>query len=136
MVIAAGARPQTLRIPGEEFLTTSTQFLELEALPKRIVFVGGGYIAAEFAHVAARAGAAETIIHRGPRPLPGFDADLVAHWQTATREVGIHVELSAPVEAIEKRGTQLIVHARRGDERPHVRGGHGRPRGRPRPRDR
>ncbi len=117
IVIAAGARPQTLRIPGEEFLTTSTQFLELEALPKRLIFVGGGYIAAEFAHVAARAGAAATIIHRGPRPLPGFDGDLVAHWQTATREAGIQLELSAVVEAIEERGTQLIVHARRGDER-------------------
>ncbi len=118
IVIAAGARPQTLGIPGEEFLTTSTQFLELEALPRRIVFVGGGYIAAEFAHVAARAGAAATIIHRGPRPLPGFDPDLVAHWETATREAGIQLELGAVVTAIEKRGTHLIVHAQRGDERP------------------
>jgi len=116
IVIAAGARPQTLGIPGEELLTTSTQFLELEALPKRIVFVGGGYIAAEFAHVAARAGAAATIIHRGRRPLAGFDADLVAHWETATWEAGIQLELSAVVAAIEKRGSQLIVHARRGAE--------------------
>jgi glutathione reductase (NADPH) len=117
IVIAAGARPRTLRIPGEEFLTTSTQFLELDALPRRIIFVGGGYIAAEFAHVATRAGAAATIIHRGPRPLPGFDADLVAQWQTATREAGIQLELGAVVEAVEKRGTQLIVRARRGDDR-------------------
>lgn len=117
IVIAAGARPRTLQIPGEELLTTSTQFLELEALPRRIIFVGGGYIAAEFAHVAARAGAAATIIHRGPRPLSGFDADLVAHWQTATRAAGIRLELGTAVEAIERRDTRLIVHARRGDER-------------------
>ena len=117
IVIATGARPQTLRIPGEEFLITSTQFLELEALPKRIIFVGGGYIAAEFAHVAARTGAAARIMHRGRRPLSGFDTDLVAHWQTATREAGIQLELNAVVEAVEKRGTQLVVHARRGDER-------------------
>ncbi|HEX2712661.1 MAG TPA: NAD(P)/FAD-dependent oxidoreductase [Candidatus Acidoferrales bacterium] len=116
IVIAAGARPQTLRIPGEEFLTTSTQFLELEALPVRIVFVGGGYIAAEFAHVAARAGAQVTIIHRGTRPLERFDADLVAQWQRATQEAGIRLELNAAVRAVEKKDNRLIVHAIRGDE--------------------
>jgi glutathione reductase (NADPH) len=99
IVIAAGARPQTLQIPGEEYLTTSEQFLQLETLPKQIVFVGGGYIAAELAHVAARAGAEATIIHRGKRPLEGFDADLVTHWQQATQEAGIKLELNAAVGA-------------------------------------
>ena len=42
--IATGARPVALNITGEEFLTTSTEFLELESLPKRIAFVGGGFI--------------------------------------------------------------------------------------------
>jgi glutathione reductase (NADPH) len=110
IVISAGARPQTLNIPGEEYLTTSEQFLQLATLPKRIIFVGGGYIAAEFAHVAARAGAEVTIIHRGPRPLQGFDADLVAHWQRATREAGIRLELNAAVMAVENEGSRLIVH--------------------------
>jgi len=114
IVIAAGARPQTLHIPGEQHLTTSEQFLELETLPRRIVFVGGGYIAAEFAHVAARAGAKATIIHRRPRPLERFDPDLVAQWQQATEEAGITLELNAAVEAVEKQGNRLIVHAARG----------------------
>ena len=57
VVIAGGARRATLGIPGEELLTSSTQFLELDRLPRRILFVGGGYIAFEFAHVGARAGA-------------------------------------------------------------------------------
>lgn len=116
IVIAAGARPQTLHIPGEHYLTTSEQFLELETLPKRIVFVGGGYIAAEFAHVAARAGAKATIIHRGSRALERFDPDLVAHWQQGTEEAGITLELNAAVEAVEKQGNRLIVHAARGGE--------------------
>jgi len=116
-VIAAGARPQTLHIPGEQYLTTSEQFLELETLPKRLVFVGGGYIAAEFAHVAARAGAKATIIHRGPRPLERFDPDLVAQWQQATEEAGITLELKTAVEAVEKQGGRLIVHAARGGEK-------------------
>jgi glutathione reductase (NADPH) len=117
IVIAAGARPQTLQIPGEHYLTTSEQFLELETLPTRMVFVGGGYIAAEFAHVAARAGAKVTIIHRGPRPLERFDADLVAHWQHATQDAGITLELNATVEAVEKQGDRLIVHAAREGEK-------------------
>jgi len=56
IVIAAGAKPASLGIPGEEHLINSTQFLELERLPTEIAFVGGGYIAMEFAHVAVRAG--------------------------------------------------------------------------------
>ncbi len=117
VVIAAGARPQTLHIPGEQHLTTSEQFLELETLPKRLVFVGGGYIAAEFAHLAARAGAKATIIHRGPRPLERFDPDLVAQWQQATEDSGITLELNTAVEALEKQGNRLIVHASRGGEK-------------------
>lgn len=114
LVIAAGARPRTLHIPGEEYLTTSARFLELETLPRRIVFVGGGYIAAEFAHVAARAGAEATIVHRGARPLQAFDPDLVGQWQRAAQDAGITLELNAAVEAVEKRGAGLIVHAVRG----------------------
>ena len=64
-LVAAGAKPATLGIPGEGFLTTSDHFLELERLPQRIAFVGGGYISFEFAHVAARTGAQVQILHRG-----------------------------------------------------------------------
>lgn len=57
VLVATGAKPADLDIPGREHLTTSEQFLELDDLPSSIVFVGGGYISFEFAHVAARAGA-------------------------------------------------------------------------------
>jgi glutathione reductase (NADPH) len=73
--------------------------------------VGGGYIAAEFAHVVARAGAEATIIHRRKGPLEGFDADLVMHWLKATRGAGIRLELNAAVTAVERNGNRLIVHA-------------------------
>src|SRR5882672_3268380 len=56
-LIAAGAEPIKLGIPGAEYLVTHEDFLAVESLPPRIVLVGGGYIAAEFAHIAARAGA-------------------------------------------------------------------------------
>ncbi len=112
VVIAGGARHATLRIPGEELLTTSTQFLELEELPRRIVFVGGGYIAFEFAHVAARAGAQVTVLHRGVRPLMKFDPDLVATLVTATKELGVELRVQTDVTGIERQADHLIVHAR------------------------
>jgi glutathione reductase (NADPH) len=109
VVIAGGARHATLNIPGEEQLTTSTQFLDLERLPERIIFVGGGYIAFEFAHVAARAGARVQIVHRGPRPLARFDPDLVDRLVQATRELGVEVHLQTEVQAVERRGERLLV---------------------------
>ena len=77
IVLATGARPAPLEPAGEEHLITSTEFLDLERLPQRIAFVGGGYIAFEFAHLAARAGAAPVIFQRGPRVLTGFEPSLV-----------------------------------------------------------
>jgi thioredoxin reductase len=76
-VLAAGSKPLTLDIPGEEHFTTSAQFLDLAQLPQRILFVGGGYISFEFAHVAARAGSRVQILQRSARPLKRFDPDLV-----------------------------------------------------------
>jgi glutathione reductase (NADPH) len=112
VVIAAGARHATLGLPGEEYLTTSTGFMELDQLPRRIVFVGGGYIGFEFAHIAARAGARVQVLHRGARPLERFDPELVAQLVQATRDLGVEVKLQTPVEAIERRDDELIVHAR------------------------
>ncbi len=116
VVIATGARHAPLGIPGEEYLTTSTEFLDLDALPHRVAFVGGGYIALEFAHIAARAGAQVHILHRGDRPLEHFDADLVGQLVGTTRDLGVDVQLRTTVEAIEKRGDELIVHVRAWDE--------------------
>ena len=62
VVVATGAKPTALPFPGAEYLTLSDAFLDLEALPRRLLFVGGGYIAFEFAHVAVRAGAEVTIL--------------------------------------------------------------------------
>ena len=70
VVVAAGAKPVDLKIPGAELAATSEQFLELERLPEGILFIGGGYVSFEFAHIAARAGTRVTILHRGHRP-PG-----------------------------------------------------------------
>ncbi len=121
VVIATGAEPAHLGIPGEELLTTSEQFLNLEELPRRIVFVGGGYISCEFASVAARAGAEVGIVHRGARPLQGFDPDLVGQLVEALRELGIDVRLDTAVEGIERRDGALVVRARAGTQASELR---------------
>jgi glutathione reductase (NADPH) len=118
IAIATGAKPRELGIPGAEYVKTSTDFLELETLPERIVFIGGGYISFEFAHIAARAGAQVTIVHRGERPLEAFDADLVEELIDATRSIDIDVRLQAEVTAIEKEGSRLRVHMSDGGSLP------------------
>jgi glutathione reductase (NADPH) len=107
-LIAAGARPRRLGIQGETLLATSSDFLELDRLPGRIAFVGGGYISFEFAHLAQRAGAQTTILDRG-RPLRSFDEDLVARLVRHTRQLGIDARFNATVAAVEQRGSSYLV---------------------------
>jgi len=118
ILIAAGAMPAPLGFPGAERLTTSEQFLSLDRLPPRVLFVGGGYVSFEFAHVAARGGAQVTILHRGARPLDGFDPDLVDLLVRRTRELGIRVEVDLDVRGVEAIGDRLLVRGvQRGNER-------------------
>ncbi|MAM00524.1 MAG: pyridine nucleotide-disulfide oxidoreductase [Alteromonadaceae bacterium] len=109
VLIASGAEPVTLGIPGEEYLIDNEDFLALERLPPRIVLVGGGYIAAEFSHLAARAGAHVTILQRGERMLKPFEPDLVGWLMEAFRDQGIDVRTQTNVEAIEKTASGYSV---------------------------
>lgn len=100
IVVAVGSRPADLDLPGAERVIDSTAFLDLPELPPRIVFLGGGYVSFEFAHVAARAGASVTIVDRHPTPLRGFDPDLVATLVRASEAAGIRVALGQAAVAI------------------------------------
>ena len=111
MVIATGARPMSLGIPGAEHVVSSDDFLELETLPARIVLIGGGYIAAEFSQLAARAGSRVTVLQRGPRLLPRFDPDLVGWLMESFAALGIAVRTGAAVKRVEKTADGLLVHA-------------------------
>jgi glutathione reductase (NADPH) len=115
ILIASGARPASLRFSGAEHLTLSDAFMELERLPERIVMVGGGYIAAEFSHIAARAGAKVTVLQRGARLLPHFDPDLVAWLMQKFKEIGVEVRLQNTVTAIVQSGNGYRVRAQTPD---------------------
>lgn len=117
-VVAAGAGPRRLGIPGEAHLVTSTEFLELDRLPERIALVGAGYISFEFAHLARRAGARPTVL--GRRALGQFDQDLVERLVRHTRELGVDLRLNASVTGIEKAGDRYRVGFDAADDRSAV----------------
>lgn len=110
IVIATGAEPRRLELPGEDLLTTSDAFMNLASLPKEIIFVGGGFISFEFAHVANRAGADVTILQRGNRVLKSFDPDLVQKLVESSTESGLKIRTEACVTKIEKKGARILLH--------------------------
>jgi glutathione reductase (NADPH) len=111
ITLANGARPMSLPIDGAEHLIHSDQFMELDELPRRLVFAGGGYITFEFAHMAARAGTDVTILEMSERPLGPFDAELVAQLVERSRAAGIEIRVNAKVERIEKTGDGFSIGA-------------------------
>ncbi len=104
IVIATGASPRVLGIPGEEHIISSTDFLDLTALPHRIAFVGAGYVSLEFAHLARHAGSEVVVLGRNS-PLPGFDHALVDTLIAHSREIGIDIRLGSDVTAVERNST-------------------------------
>ena len=109
-LVATGARPRPLEFPGHEHLVDSTDFLDLEELPPRILFVGGGFISFEFAHIAARAGSSVVIVDLGERPLKGFDPDLVELVVDRGAEVGVDLRRSTTIASVERADRGWRVH--------------------------
>lgn len=117
IVIATGAQPVKLGLDGEDLMIHSDDFLDLEELPNKIIFAGGGYISMEFAHLAARVGAEVEVIHGGERPLEQFDPDLVDLLVKRSEQVGIKIHLNTRVKSVEKNGKTFTVTAERDDEK-------------------
>ena len=111
--IATGAMPAKLPIAGEDLLTSSDQFLELTELPRRIAFLGSGFISFEFAHVCAIAGGHVTMIEMLERPLAGFDPDLVSVLVEGTRALGIELHLQTKVQGVARVADCLVITADR-----------------------
>lgn len=107
--LATGSKPRKLNIPGEEYVITSEEFMETEKLPEKVVFIGGGYISFEFAHLARRAGSKVTILHRSEKLLGLFDSDLVNLLSKASEAAGIKILVNKPVTAVEKEDDGFLV---------------------------
>jgi glutathione reductase (NADPH) len=107
--IATGSKPRKLGIPGEEYLLTSDDFMETKSLPEKIIFIGGGYISFEFAHIARRTGSEILILHRSEKPLGTFDSDMVDILLKASEASGIKILTNKPVVAVEKENNGFLV---------------------------
>ncbi len=116
IVIASGAVPRALGVPGEELVSTSDSFMEMTRIPERITFVGGGLISFEFAHIATCAGAKVTILNRGDRVLRQFDSDLVKILLTVSAEAGIDVRNNSPLYSVRRHSGGLSVRAGKSGE--------------------
>lgn len=102
ILIATGGWPQVPDIPGREHAITSNEAFYLEQLPKRIVVVGGGYIAVEFASIFHGLGADTTLMYRGELFLRGFDGSVRSHLHEELTKRGMNVRFNADIERIEK----------------------------------
>ena len=104
ILVAAGGWPSTPDIPGIEHVISSNEALELRELPKRMVIVGGGYIAVEFAGIFAALGVEVTEVIRAEAILRGFDHDIRVNLTDEMQKRGIKVLSETVIRSIEKNG--------------------------------
>ncbi|PQV49024.1 glutathione reductase (NADPH) [Jejuia pallidilutea] len=102
IVIATGNIPRKLDFKGNSLLKTSDDFLNLKKLPKHIIFIGTGYIAMEFAHMAARCGSKVTMLDHNATVLNQFDDDLVSELIDISKQLGIKFVFNAEVVKVKK----------------------------------
>lgn len=102
IVIATGQEPVTLPVPGAEHAQLSADFLSMKNLPESIVFIGGGYVGMEFAHLAASLGVEVTLFDSHALPVKNFDPEMSAYLSEASESKGINLQLQTPVNRVEK----------------------------------
>ncbi|MGW9332636.1 glutathione-disulfide reductase [Bosea sp. NPDC055594] len=116
ILVATGGYPAfDPPIPGGEYGISSNEIFHLPELPRRLLVVGGGYIALEFASLFARLGVAVTVLHRGDNVLRGFDEDIRTRLREALAHAGITFRLGCTIDRIELLGD--------GTRRAHCAGG-------------
>ncbi len=116
ILLATGGWPVRPDLPGAELAITSNEVFELEQLPKRVLVVGGGYIAVEFAGIFQGLGSDVTLSYRGNELLRGFDDDIRHHLRVELQAKGLRVLLEHKVEAIKRSGEALRVQCANGQD--------------------
>jgi len=103
ILIATGGWPQIPEIPGREHAIGSNEAFFLKELPKRVLVVGGGYIAVEFAGIFHGLGAHTSLLYRGDLFLRGFDGSVRKHLQEELTKRGLDLQFNADIERIDKQ---------------------------------
>ena len=110
ILIATGGWPSVPDIPGKKYIISSNEAFFLESLPKKIIIVGGGYIAVEFAGIFNGLGVETTLIHRGSLFLRGFDQDLRSMLAEEMQKKEIKIIFNVNVKKIDKTDKQLVAY--------------------------
>ncbi len=116
ILIATGGMPSLPDIPGIEHAITSNEAFHLPQLPRRVVVVGGGYIAVEFASIFNGLGAETTLLHRRQQLLRGFDADLGLHLGQEMAQLGVNFRWEDEIQAIDKQADGLHLQLKSGEQ--------------------
>jgi glutathione reductase (NADPH) len=109
ILVAVGGWPFVPDIPGKEHVVTSNEAFFLDKLPKRMVIVGGGYIAVEFAGIFHGLGVEVTQLYRGSHFLRGFDDDIREHLAVEMRRKGIDLRFNANLDAVMQEDGKTIA---------------------------
>lgn len=103
ILIATGGWPQIPDIPGREHAISSNEAFFLKQLPKRVLVVGGGYIAVEFASIFHGLGATTSLLYRGDLFLRGFDGAVREHLRDELSKKGLDLQFNADIASIERQ---------------------------------
>jgi glutathione reductase (NADPH) len=109
ILVATGGQPMVPDLPGREHVATSDTMFDLEPFPQRLLVVGGGYIACEFASIFNGLGSRVTLLYRGDQILRGFDHEVR---QFTAREMGKHgvdIRTHADVRSVDRTKTGLLL---------------------------
>ena len=110
ILVATGGTPFVPRhLEGSELAITSNEAFHLESLPSRIVIMGGGYIAVEFANIFSGLGVETVLVCRAQQILRGFDDDIRNHLANEMKKKGIEIRTGADIAKIERSGTGVRV---------------------------
>jgi glutathione reductase (NADPH) len=111
ILIAVGGWPQPLDIPGGGLALDSNAIFDLPRLPKRLLIIGGGYIAVEFAGIFAGLGVQTSLSYRGDKLLRGFDSDIQRHF---TQEIQRHLDFRPQTQittiSVDPKGTLTVTY--------------------------
>ncbi|PWB31373.1 glutathione-disulfide reductase [Pseudomonas sp. SDI] len=103
ILIATGGWPQVPEIPGREHAISSNEAFFLKELPKRVLVVGGGYIAVEFAGIFQGLGAKTSLLYRGDLFLRGFDGSVRTHLKEELEKRGMDLQFNSDIQRIDKQ---------------------------------
>ena len=109
ILIATGGQPSVPEIAGREHVITSNEIFDIDPFPKRLLVVGGGYIACEFASIFKGLGASVTQLYRGTQVLRGFDEEIRHFIAAEMLKAGVDLRLNADVASIVKTASGLNI---------------------------